>query len=161
MVRREGCPGPEPTNRIRPFLGGVSEGKEGRLDWDELLACGRASINEDMYYDEIVISDDGGKHNMDGPWVDLKFCVFLNWQPPLCQLARRLANYLIDSSISVKHRATRIWQLLTLMFLHLSLPYSCQNLNPPTMVSGVIGWDYWSWDYFQRRLGHVRFRDKV
>ena len=49
MVRREGCPGPEPTNRIRPIFLGISEGKEDRLDWDELLACGRASDNEDMY----------------------------------------------------------------------------------------------------------------
>ena len=40
MVRREGCPGPEPTNRIRPFFcWGVLESK----DWDELLVCGRAS----------------------------------------------------------------------------------------------------------------------
>ena len=45
MVRREGCPGPEPTNRIRPFFGG---GLEDRLDWEELLACGGVS-NEDMY----------------------------------------------------------------------------------------------------------------
>ena len=46
MVRREGCPGPEPTNRMRPFFGWeVLEGEEDsdRLDWDELLVCGRAS----------------------------------------------------------------------------------------------------------------------
>ena len=42
-VRREGCPGPEPTIRIRPFLGGVLEGKEDGLDWEELLACGGTS----------------------------------------------------------------------------------------------------------------------
>ena len=47
MVRSEGCPGPEPTNRIRPFFGGVSEGKEDRLDWEGLLAA--SSNNEDVY----------------------------------------------------------------------------------------------------------------
>ena len=45
MVRREGCPGPEPTNRIRPFFFRVSEGKEDMLDWDELLVCAN---NEDI-----------------------------------------------------------------------------------------------------------------
>lgn len=48
MVRREGCPGPEPTSRIRPFLEGGLEGKEDRLDWEELLVCGWASDNEGM-----------------------------------------------------------------------------------------------------------------
>ena len=45
MVRREGCPGPDPTNRIRPFLvGGASEGKEDMLYWEELIpACGGVS----------------------------------------------------------------------------------------------------------------------
>ena len=62
----------------------------------------------------------------------------MNWKP-LCQYALGPANYLVDSSsISVECKATRIWQLLTLTFLHLLLPYSYyQNLNPPTMVSGV------------------------
>ena len=40
-VRREGCPGPEPTIKIRPLLGVVLE--EDGLDWEELLACGGTS----------------------------------------------------------------------------------------------------------------------
>lgn len=45
MVRREGCPGPEPTNRIRPFLFGVVLEDS---DWEELLVCEGAFNKEDM-----------------------------------------------------------------------------------------------------------------
>ena len=47
MVRREGCPGPEPTKRIRPSF----FCKEDDWDWEE-LACGRTSIGvfEGIYY---------------------------------------------------------------------------------------------------------------